>query len=82
MKDVAFGINWGLPTIPDGWRKRLGARKRFEGSHGKVTASLQGVCFTPADRDEMVSTATNGHREIFVVEKRTAGPTAYAIYTY
>lgn len=71
-----YGINWGLAPIPDGWRKKFAANKRFNGER----YNLQGIAFSAETKDYMVAVATNGHRLIHVVERHTAIGKVYGIY--
>lgn len=76
---MIYGINFGGDPIPDGIKRKFAAHKKFSLPKG-VWASLQGVAQSEAERNAMVITATNGHRQIFVVERNTAGGLWFGIY--
>lgn len=92
-----FGINFGASDIPLEWRRRFATTKRVKFTDatvqgnatdtrdGKVqgaNAHLVGLCFDRETLAEMLVTATNGHRWLWVIERQIAGPLAFAIYAW
>jgi hypothetical protein len=89
---MIYGINFtgkkepgytdmGFP--PDFARKfRKSLRLKVEGMPRMSTARLVGIADSERSRDDMLIQANNGHRRLYVVERKTAGPTLYGIYTY
>lgn len=78
---MGYGINFGLPAIPDGVAKKFAKQKKYGLPRGHY-ANLSGVAMNEEERDAMVIQATNGTRRIWVEPKHTAGGTWFGIYTY
>jgi hypothetical protein len=47
-----------------------------------IGARLVGIADSPQSRDDALIQADNGRRRLHVVERKTAGPTLWGIYTY
>jgi hypothetical protein len=70
-----YGLNFNHSQIPTEFKRlfasRLNSKFKPVGADKGCTWLLSGVATSFADRDRMLDQATNGHRQLHVVEKMT-----------
>jgi len=81
---MIYGINFGADQIPPGIKRmfadRMDAKFRRVGGDRGCAWRLVGVATSPEERNQMISTATNGSRKLHVIERKTAGAPFFGIY--
>lgn len=66
---MRYGINFGSGHIPPHVKRLFASRKYFDGGKGSDWYTLQGVCETQEECDEMLIQANNGHRRLRWVKR-------------
>jgi len=81
---MIYGINFNGSLIPDGVRKKFAAytdaKGRSVGADRSCAWRLIGVATSAQEKDAMLIQATNGHRKLRVVERKTAGASFFGVY--